>query len=297
MKIIILGSQGFIGSHLVDFFLKEKHDVVGCDLIESPVSYYNYQKVSILSSDFDTLFSTNVFDVCINASGSGNVGYSIVHPLNDYEANTYSVAKVLDTIRKFQPDCKYVHISSAAVYGNPAQLPIKEMTTLAPLSPYGYHKLMSEQLCKEYSHLYNLPVAIIRPFSVYGNGLKKQLLWDICSKLKTADSVCLYGTGDESRDFIHINELAELTSIIIKKSEFQCDIYNAAAGKEITIKQIAKIFTDYFRGAKQITFSGEKKEGDPINWKADIDRLLKLGFSSTIDINAGVNDYIKWYNQ
>src|ERR1700757_1974292 len=165
MKIVILGSHGFIGSHLVDFFMFRGDTITGCDLVEDAATGYSYQKISILSPDFDTLFSKQQFDVCINASGSGNVAYSLANPISDFEANAFSVVKVLDTIRKYQPFCKYVHISSAAVYGNPVSLPIKESDTLAPLSPYGYHKLISEQLCKEYHHLYNLPVTIIRPFS------------------------------------------------------------------------------------------------------------------------------------
>jgi dTDP-glucose 4,6-dehydratase/UDP-glucose 4-epimerase len=295
MKILVLGSHGFIGSHLVASFISKGYTVSGCDLVEDRAVGYAYQKLSILSPDFDTLFSSNQFDVCVNASGSGNVSYSLNHPISDFEANTLSVAKVLDTIRKYRPSCKYIHISSAAVYGNPKGLPIKESDTLAPLSPYGYHKLMSEQLCKEYYHLYNLPVTIIRPFSVYGNGLKKQLLWDICTKLKNADTISLYGTGNESRDFIHINEVIALINIIINKASFTGDIYNAATGKETSIRQIAEIFEKYFGSDKKINFSSEVKEGDPINWRAAIANAETLGFTPMANIEASIVEYIRWF--
>lgn len=295
MKIIILGSEGFIGSYLVDFFLTKEFEVFGCDIKELPSKDYTYQKISIFSSDFSILFFNKNFDVCINASGNGNVAYSVTYPMSDFEANTLSVAKVLDTIRKHQPSCKYIHISSAAVYGNPKNLPIKESDKLSPLSPYGYHKLMSEQLCKEYYELYNLPIAIVRPFSVYGKGLKKQLLWEICTKLKANDIIDLYGTGAESRDFLHITELVFLINIIIEKSCFDCDTYNAATGKETTIKEITTIFENNFGGLKKIIFSGKVKEGDPKNWRADITSVRALGFKPVIDVEESIIDYIKWY--
>lgn len=294
MKILILGSHGFIGSHFVSFFISKGNSVTGCDLVEDNAVGFEYHKISILSSDFDTLFGSKDFDICINASGSGNVAYSLTHPISDFESNTLCVAKVLDTIRKYRPSCKYIHISSAAVYGNPLKLPICENDTLAPLSPYGYHKLMSEYLCKEYNQLYKLPIVIIRPFSVYGNGLKKQLLWDICTKLKNADEISLYGTGNESRDFIHISDILILTELIILKAPFDCDIYNAASSKETTIKEIATIFEKHYGVNRKISFSGKFKIGDPINWRADITSSTALGYITNADIEKNITDYIKW---
>jgi len=83
---------------------------------------------------------------------------------------------------KFNNKCKYLHISSAAVYGNPKQLPVKETDNCQPLSPYGWHKWMSELICQEYFRLYNIRSLIVRPFSVYGPGLRKQLFWDLYGK-------------------------------------------------------------------------------------------------------------------
>ena len=134
MNVLILGSQGFIGNSLVKHCLAKGYKVTGCDLVEINVLDYNYHKVSVLSSDFDALFGEEKFDVCINASGSGNVSYSMLHPLSDFEYNAAAVVKVLDCIRKYQPSCKYLHISSAAVYGNPKKLPILETDLAEPLS-------------------------------------------------------------------------------------------------------------------------------------------------------------------
>jgi UDP-glucose 4-epimerase len=297
MNVVILGAQGFIGNYLTQYFAAKGMSVFGCDLFEYSSTIYNYQKVSILSPDFEIIFEQNKFDVCINASGSGNVGHSLAYPISDFEANTIAVAKILDTLRKHQSCCKYIHISSAAVYGNPAQLPIKETDDLKPISPYGYHKMMSEILCKEYFDLYKIPIAIIRPFSVFGNGLKKQLLWDICCKLKDNESVRLYGTGYESRDFLHISDLVSFVDSIIHKGSFKCEAYNAASGREVTIKAIANIFEENYKPQKKIIFSGELKHGDPIHWRADIARIQKLGVKPCANFDNSVIEYINWFSK
>ena len=297
MNILIIGSQGFIGSYLVKHFLHKNSRVTGCDLVENVSPGYTYHKVSVLSPDFETLFSNQDFDVCINASGSGNVSYSLEHPISDFEANTFLVSKILDTIRKQQPNCKYIQISSAAVYGNPESLPIKETDVIAPLSPYGYHKWMSEILCTEYSRIFSIPIAVIRPFSVYGRGLRKQLLWDICQKIRELKDVKLYGTGNETRDFVHIDDLASSISMIIEKSPFKCDVYNIASGIETRIGDIAGIFEQHFNGENKISFSGEAKKGDPNNWKADVSKIKEMGFSPGKTIQEGIIDYITWFNK
>lgn len=296
MKILILGSEGFIGHHLVAAFVKKGYEVEGCDLTEYFSPGYTYHKVSILSPDFDSIFTSEPFDVCINASGSGNVGFSIQHPQSDFEVNTNAVAKALDTIRKHQPSCRFLHISSAAVYGSPVSLPVTESAALAPLSPYGYHKQMSEMLCEEYYKIFGLFIAVIRPFSVFGNGLKKQLFWDICQKLQQSSTVSLFGTGHETRDFIHISDFISVIDIIVHKSPFKFDIYNAATGTSTSIKKVAEIVEKNIAG-KKITFSGEVKKGDPAQWQADISALINLGFSPVANFENCIAQYIEWYKK
>lgn len=297
MNILIIGSEGFIGSNLQQYFSHKGYSVWGADIFEQPASNkYSYIKVTRLSFEWDDLFKITTFEACINAAGSGNVSYSVNHPLIDFESNVLDVIKILDTLRKYQHDCKYLHISSAAVYGNPVSLPISEADYLNPVSPYGFHKLISEQICKEYYLLFGIKIAIIRPFSVYGVGLRKQLLWDVCQKIYQSDnkSIALYGTGMESRDFIYIDDLVALIDVIISKSPFQNDIYNAASGTETTIAEIATEIEKGIPGV-QISFSGIAREGDPINWCADVEKISRLGFKQTITMKEGIQKYLDWF--
>lgn len=297
MTILILGSEGFIGQNLVRFFEEKGHSVYGVDIINYSRGTYKYHKILSISTDLKVILEDTKFDVCINAAGSGNVSFSISNPTTDFTANTADIIFFLENLRMYQPSCKYLHISSAAVYGNPNKLPIAEDYTSNPISPYGFHKLMSEIICKEYAQIYKLQIAIIRPFSVYGIGLKKQLLWEISNKLKLADTVELFGTGNETRDFIHVNDLCSLMNCIIENGTFNCDIYNAASGKEISIKAIAEIFELCYSGRKQITFSSMVRDGDPLNWCADIKKIQALGYKPANDIKKGIEQYINWFNK
>lgn len=296
MTILILGSEGFIGGHLVSYFLEKGFIVVGIDLADSPTQKYHYWKVSDSNGYFESIFQQFSVDYCINAAGSGNVSYSVSNPLFDFGSNSFDTIRTLDGIRLLNPFCKYLHISSAAVYGNPSQLPVAESDRLSPLSPYGWHKLIAETICREYFELYKIQVAIIRPFSVYGNGLRKQLLWDICKKLKDSNQVELFGTGLESRDFIHISDLVELIGAVVDGDHFGFEIFNAASGSEVTIARIASIFEEYYDFKKEIKFSGEFRKGDPLNWQASIKKANEIGFAPKKGLNLGIAEYINWFN-
>lgn len=295
MKILILGSEGFIGKHLVEFYLTTSHQVVGCDLYEQPSKNYEYHKISRLSPELDLLFGKQNIDICINAAGSGNVSYSMTHPLIDFEANSLDVIKVLESIRLNAPNCKYLHISSAAVYGSPSKLPIAETDVNHPLSPYGWHKLIAENICIEYHQIYNIKTAIVRPFSVFGPGLKKQLFWDLHQKYKTQPKpIEIWGTGQESRDFIYISDVVNSFNLIINKSNFNGDIYNVASGKEFYIADICKLYFALLDKNTSFIFNQKTREGDPINWRANIDKIKEIGFIPKINIEDGLKNYIEW---
>jgi dTDP-glucose 4,6-dehydratase/UDP-glucose 4-epimerase len=295
LKILILGSQGFIGSHLTNFFCVRNHIVYGCDIVNFTTSDFYYSKTSILDPDFEIFISTHQFDVCINASGNGNVSFSFEDPILDFNANIVAVNTVLFLLSKYQPTCKFIHFSSAAVYGNPVLLPVSEESALQPQSPYGYHKLLSENICKKYFHLYNIPILILRPFSVYGNRLKKQIVWDVCHKMKNHDTIEMFGTGNESRDFIHIDDLLNCIDLLIKNANFCADIINIGNGDEVKIKDLVTLIRNHYPN-KEVVFTNTTRIGDPLNWKADIAKLKKIGYKRSVSLVDGISQYINWFN-
>lgn len=292
MKILIIGSKGFIGSHCVDYFLSKGFEVVQADVNAS--SRMNYYQIESHNSDFSAPFKAHQFDVCINASGSAHVGFSFENPTKDFELNVVNVQKILVAIRDYNFDCKFINFSSAAVYGNPQSLPITENSTCTPLSPYGFHKLQSELLLTEYHKFFGLKTCSLRVFSAYGPRLKKQLFWDIYQKAVQNDVVSLFGTGSETRDFIYIDDLIQILDLVIKSSPFQGSVYNVASQVETTIVEAAQVFINKFSPEKELVFNGEVKVGDPNNWVADMECLKDFGFKPQFNLQLGLKKYAEW---
>lgn len=295
MKIIIIGSKGFIGSHLLGYFQQNGQTVYGADVL---VDYEakNYFLIDASNSDFDDLFQFIEFDVCINCSGAASVPDSLKNPQRDYYLNTLNVFNLLDSIRKHQPKCRFLNLSSAAVYGNPVSLPVSENAALKPLSPYGFHKKNAEAICEEFTQFFGIKTCSLRIFSAYGNGLKKQLFWDIAQKAKRNPSLTLFGSGLESRDFIHIDDILQAISLVIKKGDFNNGKYNVANGKEISIQHVAETLLNALEWTGDLNFNNEVRVGDPLNWCADISILKSLGYQQSVTISKGLNDYAKWIN-
>ena len=292
MKILIIGSEGFIGSHCKAFFRLRGHEVICCDVEEK--QEVNYISKSTVGTDFSMLFEGRNIDICINAAGSANVAYSYQYPERDFELNVSLVISLLGAIKNHASDCKFINLSSAAVYGNPQVLPIQEMDDLRPLSPYGYHKMLSEKLLSEYSHFFGLKTCSLRIFSAYGPGLKKQLFWDLYQKSKNSSVISLFGTGNESRDFIYIDDLVSAIDLLMRHGAFKGETINVASGNESLISEAVNFFAKGFKHIERIDFTGEVKIGDPINWRADITKLRELHFEPKITLQEGIGKYTQW---
>jgi UDP-glucose 4-epimerase len=295
MKLLIIGSEGFIGKHCSSYFREQGHQVFEADVIVQNKEYYTI--ISKTNSSFNELFINNKYDVCINASGSAHVGFSFENPDIDFELNVANVHKLLVAMRTHNSTCKFINFSSAAVYGNPNSLPIREDANRNPLSPYGFHKLQSEYLLKEYHRFFGIATCNLRIFSAYGPGLRKQLFWDLFEKAKQNTSISLFGTGNETRDFIYIEDLLQVLSCIINNAPFDGESYNAASGIESKICDVVKIFFSQLNPAIEFTFSGEQKIGDPDNWVADIDKLYALGYNPLYTIESGLKRTTDWLKQ
>jgi UDP-glucose 4-epimerase len=294
MKILVVGSKGFIGSHVAAVFATTfNYQVHECDVVVDYVNP-NYHIIDATNADYHDLFKQFEFDACINCSGAASVPDSIVHPLRDYTLNTVNVFKLLDAIRLFQPGCKFINLSSAAVYGNPCCLPVKENDRLMPISPYGIHKMQAEIIGKEFFDQYAIANCSLRIFSAYGAGLKKQILWDIFQKAKQSDDIELFGSGNESRDFIHVHDVAIAINKCLMKADFRGEAINIGNGKEVPVSEIVHTFLSFFPKPKAVRFTGTVKSGDPKYWKADNSLLLSLGFNTSVDLEKGLQQYFNW---
>lgn len=297
MKLLIIGSQGFLGSNISSHFESLGHHVFSCDFLDIR-NEKNYFRINPFKSDYLEIFESHKFELVVNCAGSANVGASIDDPFFDYDLNVNVVSKILGAIYKTNKETKFINISSAAVYGNPIDLPIRTeyADNAIPISPYGVHKRMAEVLLKSYYDSFNIPTCSLRVFSAYGNGQKKLLMWDLFQKFQNdeSDTIELFGTGNETRDFIHINDILQQIELVIKHASFKGESINIANGVAIKISEIAAIFKNHLNSNKTIKFNNIVREGDPLDWCANIETLKSWGYTQSLRLNEGIKQYIDW---
>lgn len=291
-NILIIGSHGFIGSHCVREFSK-KHNVFSADIIAD--NRLNYFRLSETNTNFDALFKNNEFKICINCSGSANVSDSFTNPVKDFQLNTVNVFNILESIKNHSPNCKFINISSAAVYGNPVRNPINEVDELQPISNYGFHKQFAESICKQFYLIYGVHSLSVRVFSAYGPGLKKQLIWDLYQKtLRNQNRIELFGTGEETRDFIFIDDIIQALDLLIQKGQFQGETYNLASGTETSIQTLASLLIKNLKWYGELEFNNKSLPGYPTKWQADITKLFNSGFLPTTKLEEGIKITAEW---
>ena len=291
-SVIVFGANGFIGRAMVRKLIEQNVNVLGVGLNAPSERICDFVELKA-NSQIDEIISGKP-DFVINCAGSASVPLSLENPLNDYLKNTDLVVQTLEAIRKNSPFTKFINLSSAAVYGQPEELPVKEESTPRPISPYGYNKWISEIICNEYRTIYKIQTCVVRIFSAYGPGLRKQLFWDLHDKYCSynGNTIQLFGTGKESRDFIYITDLVNAIYLLLKK-EIPHPVVNLASGSQTTIKEAADFFFAAY-SFPDYTFSGQKKEGDPQKWQADISIIKSLGFLPEVSMHDGIGNYVKW---
>ena len=297
-KILITGATGFLGSNFSKYYIDKGYTVVGTGTKpEENISLKGlseYKQLILPDDHLYDLIKKYKPDICIHCAGSSSVMQSVENPQRDFDINVPVTFHLLEGLRKYSPDCKTVIMSSAAVYGNPAYLPINEIHPVRPISPYGFHKMLCENICFEYSQLYDLKINIIRIFSAYGPGLQKQILWDIYNKGKNEDPLLLSGTGQETRDFVYIEDIINAVDVILKNPTGNFEIFNIASGEETSIQKLAELMLDELKFDIKIEFNGKSRKGDPTKWKTDISKLKSLGFKPNYSIEKGVQNYCQW---
>lgn len=299
-KILITGANGFIGYHLYSYFFHQGYSVIACiSRLKHNQSFYATKvfRSELPHASFEELIELEKPTFLLHCAGSTSVTDSLNHASVDFKKNVMLTHYILKTLKSFSPKTKFIFFSSAAVYGNPQKLPINLETKLAPISPYGQHKLLCEELCQEYFHEYQLNSVILRLFSVYGPDIKKQIFWDIYNKVKTSKELILSGTGEETRDFIHVYDLVKVVEKIIRASEFKANIYHVARGKSVSIHEIAQKIVLNMKASMPIHFTGISRPGDPHFWKVDPKSIGFFPDNRFISLDSGIRDFIKFVQE
>lgn len=298
MNILVTGACGFLGRNVCRFFADAGANVSGIGHGDWSFSEYSeYGLKSWVSADItlDALVKySGSPDIIIHCAGGSSVHASVIQPISDFTSTVSSTYAVLEFIKSSCPKAKLVYTSSAAVYGCATKFPISEFDALHPVSPYGLHKLFSEQLCRKYAANHNLDIAIVRLFSIYGPGLKKQLLWDACKRLTSGDST-FFGNGYETRDWLHVEDAVNLLALAAKYADTTCHIVNGGSGMATTNRALLKDLTLALDVPLEPQFNQLTRHGDPQHYQADIAIAQKWGWNAQINLSEGVQEYARWF--
>jgi UDP-glucose 4-epimerase len=274
---LVTGGAGFIGSAVVRVLSSAGYEA----------------RVAGTSSTTDPLDTSHVdldVDVIVHCAGGSSVGAAVADPEADYAKTVPAYQELLARVTR----ARVVFLSSAAVYGHAAEVPTPESCPLAPVSPYGMHKQMCEELTLAFGERGG-SAAIVRLFSVYGPGLRKQLLWDACRKARAGERT-FAGTGDEQRDWLHIDDAVTLLLLAAEHASREVPIINGGSGIGARVGDVvAQIYGAL--GAGQPAFSGAQREGDPQRYVADITRAKALGWFPRKELAQGIREYVDWFRE
>lgn len=301
-RILITGACGFLGRNTALLFKQKGWSVVG--LGHGHWGFDSPQTFGIdewIDADVDLEGLSHIkgsLDAVFHCAGGSSVGHSVSHPLREFRRTVDSAANVLEFVRLYHPGVHFIYPSSAAVYGDHQDTPLSEQCISAPVSPYGFYKRIVEDLCLSYVKNFALNITVVRFFSIYGAGLQKQLLWDACGKLCGGNStVSFYGTGEETRDWIHIRDAAELVYTLLVRDKKGFDIMNGGSGKRITVSGILSMVSAELGASANITMGKEEKKGDPRHYWADISKIRMLGWQPQVSLEDGVKEYVQWFKE
>jgi len=231
----------------------------------------------------------------VHCAGSGAVGASIAAPYTDFQRTVASTAAVLEYQRAHCAEAALIYPSSAAVYGVADRLPMSENDPLYPTSPYGVHKKIAEQLVAEHAKLFGLKAAVVRLFSIYGEGFRKQLLWDACHRISTNDGSVFFGTGEETRDWLHATDAAALLAQAAEYASPDCPIVNGGSGHAIPVRDVLGELFRLMGRVDKPEFCGSQRPGDPLHYHAEVFRAKAWGWRPTVEWEDGMARYVSWF--
>ena len=245
--------------------------------------------------------ATTDCEVIFHLAALVSVPRSVENPVESAAVNDRGTLEVLETARQSSVR-RVVLSSSCAVYGDPAEMPVKETIPASPLSPYAAHKLAGEKHAADYSRMYGLEAVCLRYFNVYGprqdpSSPYSGVISIFLERAIQGERPSIYGDGRQARDFIFVDEVVVANLLAARQSEISGRVFNIGTGCQTTINQLWK----EVRRLTNIESNPEYmsvRDGDIRTSVADT-RLAeeKLGFKATTSLSAGLARTYEWYKE
>jgi UDP-glucose 4-epimerase len=302
----ITGAHGFIGRHLARHLATSGWRVAGIghgawaasEAAQWGLDYWLNGEVGI-GNLAQMERDCGIPEVVFHLAGGSSVGVALANPLEDFRRSVVSTSELLEWMRLNARGSRLVAASSAAVYGEAHAGPIAEEALVLPVSVYGAHKLMMEDLCRSYAGTYELNIVLPRLFSVYGCGLRKQLLWDLCEKLASGGPVELGGNGAELRDWVEVHDVVRALQQVVPIASAKAPSINVASGNGTAVRDVADMVARSWVGSggkrPPLSFNGHTRLGDPFSLVADVRQMRMLNIAPEIPLMQGVAGYVAWY--
>lgn len=296
-SVLVTGAHGFLGRHVARAFAARGLRIRGLGHgVWTPDEWRGWGLSEWLPSDV-TLESLLALggepELVVHCAGSASVGFSMVKPHEDFQRTVASTSAVLEFVRTRAPRACVVFPSSGSVYGSVGE-PASEDRPPSPRSPHATHKLMCETLCSEYGRRFGVASVLVRLFSLYGPGLRKQLLWDACNRLARGDAA-FGGTGRERRDFVHVEDAVELVALAAGRASPEAPLVNGGTGDSASVAEVVEAVAAALPGAGRPTFSGVERAGDPEQMLASPALARAWGWSPRVSWKEGIRRYCAWF--
>lgn len=306
-KVLLTGVAGFIGAKTAEKLLERGVEVVGIDnlndyydvsLKESrlkPLKGLHFQKIDIEDKQaLRELFKEHKFDVVFNLAARAGVRYSMENPDIYMTTNAMGSLNLLECMREFGVS-KFVLASTSSLYAG-QEMPFKEeLPVNTPISPYAASKKAAEVMAYTYHHLYGIDVSIVRYFTVYGPGGRPDMSPFIFADcLLKGKKLPVFGDGTQSRDFTHVDDIAEGTILAAKKLGYE--IINLGGGNDPhSLLDMIQLF-EKFTGKKAVLELSSKVKADmDVTW-ADISKAKRLlGWEPKIGFEEGMKGLMDWH--
>lgn len=301
MNVLIIGGNGFIGSHLVDHLHSIGHNVRVLDITyeryRKPLPYVDY-RISTLDNIPILYESLLGIDIIFHLASSSVPSSSNIDPVSDINKNLIPTLNILNIAIKLGIKRIVYFSSGGAIYGDPQTIPISEEHPLKPISSYGIVKATIEKYLFLYQKMHNVKPLIIRPSNPYGprqgHYMAQGVISTFLKKIKLNESLTVFGDGNSKKDYIYITDLIKACSELSLTNEI--GTFNIGSGEGNSINEIIKIIKE--KTKKEIIVNNiDKQKYDVENFVLDISKKENvLGKQNLITLEKGIEKTWNWIN-